>query len=173
MSSPRRPAAGRTTGAHARARRGGVRVAAEESAYDPAVLDGTAAGRRFSMRALVLLALVIVLATMFLPSAGTGIRQMQQIAALEADIESTTSEVEQLRAKQEQLHDPLYIERLAREELHYARPGEDVYIVIDDTEDSAAETAADGVERPVRAQPWYLELVDSLTAVGYATKDSP
>ncbi len=117
--------------------------------------------------------LVVLLVAMFVPSINTGIRQIQQITALERDIEQTRNEVEQLQDKQQQLEDPEYIERVARQEQHYVRPGENAYIVVDDIEDDASASAQDKVERPMREQPWYIELLDSLKSVGYATKDSP
>jgi cell division protein FtsL len=149
------------------------RSAAAVAAEDPLALDETAAGRKLSARSIILMTLVVLLVAMFVPSINTGIRQIQQIAALEQDIEQTQHEVEQLQDKQKQLEDPEYIERVARQEQHYVRPGENAYIVVDDTEDDASASAQDKVERPVREQPWYIELLDSLKSVGYATKDSP
>lgn len=182
MSSQRRRATSRPASVAPPRDRAGTaraaRTAAAAAAVDPDSVDDTAAGRRVSVKSIVLVALLVLLVTMFAPSIGTGIRQVQQIAALEHDIETTGQEVEQLKEKQEQLHDPEYLERLAREEQFYVKPGENVYIVVDDTgagasaEGNSTDAAGDRVDRPVRAQPWYIELVDSLKSVGYATKES-
>ncbi|WP_349828774.1 FtsB family cell division protein [Brevibacterium litoralis] len=141
---------------------------------DPDRLDRTAAGRRFSLRTLVLVGLGILLVAMFAPSVNTGIRQWQQISALERDIAATEGEVEALQAKQEQLTDPAYLAARAREEQHYVKPGEELYIVIDDTgaadEADAATTDTDRVDVPVRDRPWYTELLDDLQAIGFTTE---
>ncbi len=139
-------------------------------------IDATAAGRRLPARTIILGVIAAMLLTMFLPSISTGIAQYQQIAALERDIEVTEQEVADLKERQEQLKDPDYLAQRAREDYHYAKDGEEVYIVIDDTgEEVAAKTAAAGAgeKRTVRKQPWYIELVDSLKAVGFATEESP
>ncbi|WP_180953217.1 FtsB family cell division protein [Brevibacterium ihuae] len=181
MSSQRRRARSRPdTAAPSRTRTGTFRTTrpAPVAAVDPDSVDSTVAGRRLSGRTLALIAVAIVLIAMFAPSISTGIRQWQQISALEQDIATTEQEVEQLADKQEQLHDPEYIERVARAEQFYVRPGEKAYIVVDDTapdttaEGTAADSAGDRVERPVRDRPWYIELVESLTSVGYATKET-
>lgn len=165
----------RASGRTARPGRGASKAAPKTStvALDPDRIDRTAGGRRVSLRTVVLVGLGILLAAMFAPSVNTGITQWQQISALERDIEATESEVEALQHKQEQLSDPDYLAARAREEQNYVKPGEELYIVIDDAEeDTAAEADADRTPRPVRAQPWYQELVDSLQAVGFATEET-
>lgn len=139
-------------------------------------IDATAAGRRLPARTIILGIVAVMLLSMFLPSISTGVSQYQQIAALERDIEVTEQEVADLKERQAQLKDPDYLAQRAREDYHYAKDGEEVYIVIDDTaEETAAESAAAGAaeKRTVRTQPWYIELVDSLKAVGFATEESP
>lgn len=181
MSKQRRRARSRpASAAPPRSRTGTFRSTrpAAVAAADPESVDVTAPGRRISLRSLMLIAVAVVLVLMFAPSISTGIRQWQQISALEKDIATTGEEVEQLKDKQEQLHDPRYIERVAREEQFYVKPGENVYIVVDDTvgdttaEGTSTDASGDRVERPVRSQPWYVELLDSLKSVGYATKES-
>ena len=68
-----------------------------------------------------------------------------------------------------------HLERLARENLQYVHEGEEAFIVVDspnDQGDEANESEA-GASKAVRAQPWYIELADSLRAVGYANEEDP
>ncbi|WP_291794428.1 septum formation initiator family protein [Brevibacterium sp.] len=142
------------------------------SILDPDAADATAAGRRFTYRSAVILGAVLLVAAGLLKPIGTGLSQMQQVAALEADIESTQGEVEHLRAEREKLDDPAHIERLARERMGYVREGENAYIVVGGGADgNASSTSQAGASSEARARPWYIELVDSLRAVGYAYEE--
>lgn len=132
--------------------------------------DSTAAGRRLSVRTLVVVALLVVIGAMFVPSVNVGIRQFQQIVALEQDNEVTAEEVADLEKQQDRLEDPDYLAQRAREDQQYVKSGEKAYVVVDENPDETAESEA--VTTSVRSEPWYTQLVDSLTNVGYATKET-
>lgn len=117
---------------------------------------------------LILTGVLTLVALMFVPSISTGIRQAQQINALERDNNATEQEIQDLKHKQDQLKDPTYIERLAREDFHYVKPGEDAYIVVSDGETQEPSSQAN---KGQRQRPWYIELSDSLKAVGLATEE--
>ncbi|HLR45159.1 MAG TPA: septum formation initiator family protein [Brevibacterium sp.] len=141
----------------------------------PELIDDTAAGRRMSFRTSVIVGALLIVAFGLVQPISSGLTQMQQIAALEADIDATKDEVAQLRDERERLDDPEHLERLARENLQYVHEGEEAFIVVDspnDHGDEADESEA-GASKTVRAQPWYRELVDSLRAVGHANEEDP
>ncbi|MGO1397989.1 MAG: FtsB family cell division protein [Brevibacterium yomogidense] len=141
----------------------------------PELIDDTAAGRRMSFRTSVIVGTLLIVLFGLIQPISSGLTQMQQIAALEADIAATKGEVEQLQKERERLDDPAHLERLARENLQYVHEGEEAFIVVDspnDHGDEADESEA-SASKAVRAQPWYIELADSLRAVGYANEEDP
>ncbi|MYM20003.1 hypothetical protein GSY69_08505 [Brevibacterium sp. 5221] len=135
----------------------------------PGRARGAAPVRRLSGRRLVLGCLVIALLAMFMPSINTGIRQAQQIHALEQDNASTRQEVGDLEKKQDSLKDPEYLQRLAREQQGYVNKGEKPYIVVDDRASAQDEPADEQINKSSRPRPWYVEFADSLKSVGLAT----
>ena len=148
--------------------------AARAEGVSPDLLDDTAAGRRISFRTALLTGALLVVAGGPIQPLGTGLQQMQQIAALEADIDATRGEVDQLQEERERLDDPVELERMAREDLQYVQDGEEAYIVVDGSADRGddADASPASSAQVVRAQPWYIELADSLRAVGYASEET-
>ncbi len=131
------------------------------------VVEATASrdarGRRMSWQAGVFLAVIAIVLVTFLPSINSALKQAQQIAALNNEIDSTRSEVEALREKNEDLKDPTYIARKAREDQYYVEEGKNAVIVTnqDSEDDDDSDTT-----RPQRSQAWYLELLESIEEVG-------
>ena len=168
------PAAGRRDKDRGRRPQRAGKFARTSGGVSPELLDDTAAGRRISFRTAVITGAVLLVAFGLIQPASSGLTQIQQIAALEADVEATQDEVEQLQKERELLDDPEHIKRLARENLQYVHEGEEAYIVIDSREnsDEAAEKRA-AASTTVRRQPWYIELADSLRAAGYAHEEEP
>lgn len=119
-------------------------------------------------RKATLAAVFLLVGLMFVPTVSTGIRQAQQISALERDNEATEQEIKDLEKKQRDLKDPKYMERRARDEYHYAKPGEKIFIVESDKNEHASTNQANKGERQ---RPWYVELSDSLKTVGLATEE--
>lgn len=51
-----------------------------------------------------------------------------ELARARADVQQTAAKLRELKAKQERLRtDPQYVEKVAREELGYSKPGETVF----------------------------------------------
>lgn len=119
-------------------------------------------------RKAALAAVFVLVGLMFVPTVSTGIRQAQQISALERDNKATEQEIKDLEKKQRELKDPKYMERRARDEYHYAKPGEKIFIVESDKNEHASTNQANKGERQ---RPWYVELSDSLKTVGLATEE--
>ena len=175
MSRRRAGGRGRPGATHSGGRRSQreARAARAGGGVSPDLLDDTAAGRRVSFRTALLAGALVLVAGGLIQPVGTGLQQMQQIAALEADIDATRGEVDQLQEERERLDDPVELERMAREDLQYVQDGKEAYIVVDGSADRGddADASPASSAQVVRAQPWYIELADSLRAVGYASEE--
>lgn len=85
------------------------------------------------------------------------VSQRNDIADQERTARDAKQRVEQLRDEKARLQDDVYIERLAREHLHYVKPGETGYTMIDPgamKQTKADEGAAD--------RAWYSNLMDGV-----------
>lgn len=84
----------------------------------------------------------------------------ERVALLEAKHEALTTEIADLEARAEALHDPDEIELLAREHLGLVRPGEVAYAIVPPEVDRPQITAPrDVASEPL---PWYRRLWDTL-----------
>jgi cell division protein FtsB len=88
-----------------------------------------------------LLVVALALATNVLPLRQI-VAQRQEISQTQATLDALVEDNETLDARVAALGTPVEIERIAREELGYIRPGETAYVVIDPAadDDSAAPT---------------------------------
>lgn len=119
--------------------------------------------RKLSWQTGVFLLVIAIVLVTFLPSINSALKQAQQIAALNSEIESTKSEVEGLQERNENLKDPAYIKRKARKDQYYVDKGENAVIV---TNQEAINGDDSDTDRPQRKQAWYLELLESIQEVG-------
>ncbi|MFE3603852.1 septum formation initiator family protein [Streptomyces sp. NPDC059142] len=85
------------------------------------------------------------------------VSQRNEIAEQERLSQEAERQVEELRDEKARLQDDAYIERLAREHLHYLRPGETGFTVIDP--DAAEERRA---EQGAADRPWYSNVLDGV-----------
>ena len=70
---------------------------------------------------------------LFLPKIEEQKRLRAQTETLRQDIQREAEHLRQLRLKQEKLQeDPRYIEKIAREDLNYAKPGETIFRFVDE-----------------------------------------
>lgn len=131
---------------------------------------GWLGGIRLSGFMVIMLGLVVLAAFVLVPTIGTYVDQRQRIAALEQAVELSGEQVADLEAQRDRWQDAAYITTQARERLYYVRPGEVVYLIVDDLPASQApqEQAAvsDDVE-PTRTD-WMSQLVRSVTEAGLA-----
>ena len=121
-----------------------------------------------SMRTGVFLLVVALVLLAFLAPLNSALKQAQQIAALNDEIETTKAEVKSLEEKNENLRDPDYIKRKAREDQYYVEKGKNAVIV---TNQEAVDEESDS-ERPDRKQAWYLELLESIQETGNTVEKS-
>ena len=127
---------------HARSRAGGV-VAATTG------LLGVSSTRRAAVLALVVCALAL---TVVVPLRNY-VAQRQELAAVTAQQQALTTEVDQLTRERARLDDPEEVAAEARSRLGYVRPGDVPYVVQLPSSglDPAADPATDGM-------PWYRQL---------------
>lgn len=119
-------------------------------------------GRRMSWRTGMFLVVIAIVLFAFLAPLNSALKQAQQIAALNQEIETTKAEVDNLEEKNENLKDPDYIKRKARADQYYVEKGKNAVIVTNqDAVDEDSES-----DRSVRKQAWYLELLESIQEVG-------
>lgn len=109
---------------------------------------------RAALLALVVCSLVVALAY----PTRLYISQRSEIAEQQRQAEEARARVERLRDLKARWQDPAYVERQAREHLHYVRPGETGYTVADDS--GHRTRSSSGGERPDR--PWYSKLWDGV-----------
>ncbi|MGF1668708.1 MAG: septum formation initiator family protein [Acidimicrobiia bacterium] len=91
----------------------------------------------------VILVVALALATNVLPLRQI-VAQRTEIAATQATLDTILAENGTLDAQVSALETPLEVERLAREELGYVRPGERAYVVMDPNLDDRSTSRAVG-----------------------------
>ncbi len=89
----------------------------------------------------VILVVVLALATNVLPLRQI-VAQRSEIAATQSALDVIMAENAGLDAQVTALETPLEVERLAREELGYVRPGEQAFVVMDPTPGESATSPA-------------------------------
>ena len=88
------------------------------------------------------------------------IAQRRGIAELQAEKARVEADRQALAAQAEQIRDPNWIKRTAKERLHYCGPGEKCYVVMDAEPDKTRTT----VKQPTTRPPWYQTLWESVEA---------
>jgi cell division protein FtsB len=131
---------------------------------------GWLGGVRLSGFMVVMMSLVVLAAFVLVPTFGNFVQQRQKIAALEASVVAGQDEVERLTQQQERWGDPAYITTQARERLYYMRPGEVVYLIVNDLPPALQPAdekpvSADVVETPTN---WMTQMLASVTTAGLA-----
>ncbi|MFB7220651.1 septum formation initiator family protein [Streptomyces sp. NPDC056227] len=82
------------------------------------------------------------------------VSQRDEIADQERLAQEAEKHTEELRDEKARLQDDVYIQRLAREHLHYVRPGETSYTVIDPDAAKERSGGAKGTDRPWHSNLW-------------------
>jgi cell division protein FtsB len=108
---------------------------------------------RAALLALVLCTLVVALAY----PTRQYVSQRAEIAELEREREQARERVEQLRDLKARWQDDAYAEQRIRERLHYVKPGETGYIVIDPNAAKKSRTT-----QGAAARPWYANVWDGV-----------
>ena len=124
----------------------------------------TGSGRTFAVAAIF-----FMLALFLAPPIKSYFVQRAQISALQSQLKSDNTALDEARKELTLWQDPDYIKSQARERLHFVLPGERQYIVTgtDGTNtDEAAQT--DVVKNLPEGQPWYTRMIASITEAGKA-----
>jgi cell division protein FtsB len=112
---------------------------------------------RLTSRAAVLAAVICAITLTLAYPVREYIAQRRQISQLGGQQQSLSVQLSQLRAQEQRLNDPAYIEQLARDKLHMCMPGQTCYVIIN------GQPAA-GLIQPRSAAPasWYDRLWQSV-----------
>jgi cell division protein FtsL len=89
--------------------------------------------------------------------------QQQQVADAQEQFETLRAENDRLEAEATALSTDAEIERLARENLGYVRPGELAYVVLEPPATEVQAPPVEPVEPPPEEDTWYQNLWDFLT----------
>ena len=127
-----------------------------------------ASGIRLSAFSVIMLSLVVLGAWVLVPTLGTFIDQRQKIAALEASVQVSETQIAALEKERERWQDPAYITTQARERLYYVKPGEVVYLIDNDLDAAALPREQDPVSDTLEEKPsdWMPQLLRTLTSAG-------
>jgi cell division protein FtsB len=98
------------------------------------------------------------------------IAQRADIAEQQREADAARARVEQLRDEKARWQDPAYVERQAREHLHYLRPGETGYLLPEGQGDEAGDGEGEGETESQRREdreaaeerPWYDNFWDGI-----------
>ena len=125
-------------------------------------------------RAAILGVVLMVLALALTVPLRQYLAQRGTVARLRAKQAQAQARVDALEARKRQLQDPAYVERLARERLHFVRPGEVPYILL--TPPPTPVPSASGVPGGPGVGgtgPWYSRLWGTVEAAGTAPQRRP
>jgi len=100
-------------------------------------------------------------------------QQRGRVADLRARTAEQDARVETLEERKRRLDDPAYVERLARERLHYVRPGETGYIVIAPTPTVTPGPGGVVTGKTVKDEAWYSQLWSTVEGAGAKPSASP
>ncbi|MEV8568140.1 septum formation initiator family protein [Streptomyces sp. NPDC051322] len=112
---------------------------------------------RLTGRAAILLMVLCTLVVALAYPMRQYVSQRNDIADQRQQVRDAKARVEQLRDEKARLQDDAYVERLAREHLHYVRPGETSFTVIDPDARKRAPR-----DRGATDRPWYTNLWDGV-----------
>lgn len=113
--------------------------------------------------ALMLLAVGIVVLTLFLPLR-QWFAQRSQIAGLAAQTAAIKADLSRLQTAQQRWSDPAYVAAQARSRLHFVKPGEVGYVVIGLPDETRSDPASPTPPTPV-GTAWYERLWASVQSV--------
>lgn len=158
-SSSRRPTPGRRD-ARPSTRAGGSATASGAAAKS----EGT--GTRFTTRALVLLAVAVMLVASYSASVHAWWQQRAEITALEAQNRQAEAAIADLEDQQRRWNDPAYIRQQARERFGWVMPGEVGYRVIGVDGELKGQTSKLQEPEVAPRKPWVERLWGSVEEAG-------
>jgi cell division protein FtsB len=130
---------------------------------DPA---GTRPWTNLTGRAAVLALVVCLLAISLAYPLREYLAQRGDIGSVRARVAQQEKSVADLRSQQKRWQDPAYVERQARERLHFVMPGETSYVVLEPDEAPAPDGVVASAPRPVAHSPWFTDLWRTVEVAG-------
>ena len=119
---------------------------------------------RLSGFTLLMLGLLILAIIVLAPNLRVFIEQRQQIAALQAQVDSAEASVDALTSDVARWSDPAYVESQARDRLFYVFPGDVSYLVVADATET---TTSDGIPISDKIQTTQVDWVRTLLSSVY------
>jgi cell division protein FtsB len=117
-------------------------------------------------RAAVLALVVCLLAISLAYPLREYLAQRGDIGGVRARVAQQEKSVADLRSEQQRWQDPAYVERQARERLHFVMPGETSYVVLEPDEAPAPDGVVRSAPRPVTRSPWFTDLWRTVEVAG-------
>jgi cell division protein FtsB len=124
-------------------------------------------------RAAILGVVVMVLALALTVPLRQYLAQRGQVAQARAAQAQAQARVDALEAQKQRLQDPAYVEQLARERLHFVRPGEVPYILLTPPPTPAPSRSVRGGPGVGGTGPWYSRLWGTVEAAGKTPAPRP
>ena len=117
-------------------------------------------------RLLGLAAIVVMLAIMLVPTLRRYLGQRDQIATLEHSIVEQQRQVDDLMRERAKWDDQAFLEQQIRSRLHFVKPGETSYTVLDPQTGRRTSVDAEvvGVDLEEQQLPWYSKVWTSLSS---------
>src|SRR3954453_2958276 len=91
--------------------------------------------------------------------------QRAQLSDLVAQERAERARVAALEQQQARWNDPAYVREQARERLHFVKPGETAYVIVDPTPQPQPTTAS-APKVPAKVGSWYGQLWSTVTTAG-------
>lgn len=113
---------------------------------------------RAAVLAIAVCAVVLTLAVPFQQY----VAQRSQVNGLAAQERAERAKVAALEQAQARWGDPAYVREQARERLHFVKPGETAYVIVDPTP-APRPTPVAAAKVPHRSGPWYAQLWSTVT----------
>jgi cell division protein FtsB len=133
-------------------------------------------GPRFTGRAVLLGALVLLLAMTLAGPMRQYVAGRQELAELAAEQDALTQRATDLQAQLDRQADPAYIAQQARQRLTYVLPG-DRLVVVGDVGDAGSSAGDEELPAPGTGSsapvPWYTGLLESVAAADGEPADAP
>jgi cell division protein FtsB len=119
-------------------------------------------------RAAVLALVVCMLAISLAYPLREYLAQRSDIADVRAQVSEQEQRVADLEHQRTLWRKPSYVERQARERLHFVMPGETTYVVLEPDEAPADSGVVAAAPRPTQRSPWFSQLWRSVEVAGKA-----
>jgi cell division protein FtsB len=124
-------------------------------------------------RAAILGVVVMVLALALTVPLRQYLAQRGKVAQARARQAQARARVDALEAQKQRLQDPAYVEQLARERLHFVRPGEVPYILLTPPPTPVPSTSVAGGPGVGGTGPWYSRLWGTVEVAGRVPRATP